>query len=294
LDGKGVATNSTMTLNPSNLGYSTQDWIGRSQWSADPYLNGRVDEFRIYGVGLSAGDVATFVTPLGAPTGLTATGGNMQVSLSWNASANASSYNVLRSLVNGGPYTQIVDIASTAFTDTGLTNGVTYYYVVQAVNSVGQSGNSPQVSATPLSAFESWQMNYFDSTNCPMCGPDADFDGVGVSNTNKFLAGFNPTNSAAYLRIISIATTNNSADVDVTYLGANGDATYTGGPSFRTNVLEFTTGTTDGSYSNAFASTGQTNILSGGNGLGVVTNMVDSGGATNNPARYYRVRVLLP
>jgi hypothetical protein len=59
--------------------------------------------------------------------------------------------------------------------------------------------------------------------------------------------------------------------------------------------LEFTTGTANGSYStNNFASTGQTNILSGGTGLGVVTNMVDSGGATNKPSRYYRVRVLLP
>jgi len=41
-------------------------------------------------------------------------------------------------------------------------------------------------------------------------------------------------------------------------------------------------------------STGVTNILSGGTGVGVVTNMVDPGGATNSPARYYRVRVLVP
>jgi hypothetical protein len=41
-------------------------------------------------------------------------------------------------------------------------------------------------------------------------------------------------------------------------------------------------------------STGQTNILSGGTGLGIITNMVDSGGATNTPSRYYRVRVLVP
>ncbi|MGD1021067.1 MAG: hypothetical protein ABSA12_17315, partial [Verrucomicrobiia bacterium] len=62
-----------------------------------------------------------------------------------------------------------------------------------------------------------------------------------------------------------------------------------------TNILDYTTGTANGSYSNInFTSTGQTNILSGGNGLGVVTNMIDYSGATNIPSRYYRVRVLLP
>jgi hypothetical protein len=41
-------------------------------------------------------------------------------------------------------------------------------------------------------------------------------------------------------------------------------------------------------------STGQTNILSDGTGLGIITNIVESGGATNTPSRYYRVRVLVP
>ena len=59
-------------------------------------------------------------------------------------------------------------------------------------------------------------------------------------------------------------------------------------------MLEVTSGDSHGSYSNNFVSTGQTNILSGGTGLGVVTNMVDTGGATNTSSRYYRVRVLVP
>jgi hypothetical protein len=113
-----------------------------------------------------------------------------------------------------------------------------------------------------------------------------------MSNTNKFLAGFNPTNAAAYLHIISIAETNNN--INVIYLGANGDSIWSPGIESRTNVLEFTAGTVGGGYSNNFASTGQTNILSGGTGLGVVTNMVDPDGATNSPSRYYRIRVLVP
>ncbi len=144
--------------------------------------------------------------------------------------------------------------------------------------------------------FLSWQNQYFSTEldNPAVSGPNADPYGKGMINTNQFLAGFNPTNSAAYLHIISIAKTNNATDINVTYLGASGDTNYPGGPTMRTNVLEFTTGTANGSYSNNFASTGLTNILSGGGGLGMVTNMVDSGGATNRPSRYYRVRVLLP
>jgi PKD repeat protein len=85
-----------------------------------------------------------------APTGLTANAGDQQVALSWTASSGATSYDVKRSTTSGGPYTVIAnDIATTSQTDTGLTNGTTYYYVVSAANSEGESGNSSEVSATP-------------------------------------------------------------------------------------------------------------------------------------------------
>ncbi len=142
----------------------------------------------------------------------------------------------------------------------------------------------------PPDPFATWQNQYFGCTNCPQALPGADPDGDGMSNTNEFLAGFNPTNSTAYLHIINVARSGN--DINVTYLGANGDIN--GSPGPKTNVLEFTTGAAGGVYSNNFTSAGVTNILTGGTGLGVVTNMVDVGGATNTPARYYRVRVLAP
>jgi hypothetical protein len=88
--------------------------------------------------------------PPAAPTGLTAVAGNQQVSLSWNASAGATSYNVKRGMSSGGPYTTVSSPTTTSYTDTGLTNGTTYYYVVSAVNSYGESANSSEVSATPL------------------------------------------------------------------------------------------------------------------------------------------------
>jgi fibronectin type 3 domain-containing protein len=98
---------------------------------------------------------ATPSAPLTAPatpTGLQATGGNAQVSLSWNASTGAASYNVKRSTTNGGPYnTAVASPTVTNYADTTVTNGTTYYYVVSAVNTAGQSANSAQASATPAS-----------------------------------------------------------------------------------------------------------------------------------------------
>src|SRR4029079_6600594 len=84
------------------------------------------------------------------PTGLTATPGNAQVALSWNASTGATSYDVLRSTTSGSGYVSVGTPTTTSFTNnTGLTNGTTYFFVVRAVNAAGTSGNSAQVSATP-------------------------------------------------------------------------------------------------------------------------------------------------
>ena len=92
------------------------------------------------------------ITPPAVPTGLQATAGNAQVNLTWNASAGATSYHVKRSTTAGSGYTQIGAPTTANFADSGLTNGTTYYYVVAAVNTAGESGNSNQASATPINA----------------------------------------------------------------------------------------------------------------------------------------------
>jgi Glycoside hydrolase family 44/Fibronectin type III domain len=103
---------------------------------------------------------ATPVLPVPAtPTGLTATAGNTQISLSWTASSGATSYHVKRATVTGGPYTTVASPTTTSDTDTGLTNGTAYFYVVSAVNSAGQSANSSQVSATPTGSATSVSVN---------------------------------------------------------------------------------------------------------------------------------------
>lgn len=86
-----------------------------------------------------------------APTGLTASGGNAQVTLNWTASSGAASYNILRGTSAGGESATPIatGVTSTSYVDHSVTNGTTYYYEVVAVNGVGSSGTSNEASAVP-------------------------------------------------------------------------------------------------------------------------------------------------
>ena len=92
-------------------------------------------------------------TPPAAPTHLVATPENGQISLSWSASPGYALYNIKRSTQSGGPYTTVAPAESaTVYTDTGLSNGTTYYYVVSAVNPDGEGANSAEATATPTAS----------------------------------------------------------------------------------------------------------------------------------------------
>ncbi len=89
--------------------------------------------------------------PPAAPGSLTATAGNAQVSLFWGSVSGATSYTVKRSTTSGGSYSTLQSgVTGITYTNTGLTNGTTYYYVVTAQNVNGSSGNSNPASATPV------------------------------------------------------------------------------------------------------------------------------------------------
>ncbi len=91
---------------------------------------------------------ATPLPPPAAPTGLSALATNVSVTLTWTASAGATSYNVKRSLISGSGYTTVANVAGTNVTDVGLAYSSTYYYVVSALNGNGEGPNSSEVSAT--------------------------------------------------------------------------------------------------------------------------------------------------
>ena len=98
VNGVEVGRNSSMSLYPSLLGNTTQNWLGRSQFSGDPYFSGMIDDFRIYSAGLSASSIQALAsgsagalpspwsdTDLGAPT-LPGSSGSEDTSLVLTAS----------------------------------------------------------------------------------------------------------------------------------------------------------------------------------------------------------------
>lgn len=89
-------------------------------------------------------------SPPSVPTGLTAvSGSNGFVCLSWNPVSSATAYNVKRSSTVSGYYATLETVSGTAFTNSPLTNGLTYFYKVAAIGSGGPSSDSSSVSATP-------------------------------------------------------------------------------------------------------------------------------------------------
>lgn len=61
--GAEVARNTAVTLRPGSIAASSQNYLGRSQYAGDPYLNGALDDFRLYSRALSAAEVQTLANP---------------------------------------------------------------------------------------------------------------------------------------------------------------------------------------------------------------------------------------
>ena len=149
-----------------------------------------------------------------------------------------------------------------------------YTVSLTASNSAGTSSLTQSNLITVITAFQSWQQQYFGCTNCPQAAAGADPDGDGQNNLAEFLAGTSPTNSASGFRIVSTQRQGN--DFVITW-------TTTGG---RTNTVQAATG---GNYTTNFVDISGLIILPGSGD--VTTNYIDVGGATNTPSRFYRVRL---
>ena len=150
VNGSQAGQNTAMTLNPSSLGATTQNYLGKSQWN-DPYLDGRIDDFRIFPRALTATEIAGLAGSIPAPGSPATTAGNNQVTLSWSAVSGAASYVVKRATSSSGPFIDIaVGLTGTSFTDTTSINGTTYYYQIVAANALGEGIATTTLVATPL------------------------------------------------------------------------------------------------------------------------------------------------
>jgi acid phosphatase len=99
-------------------------------------------------------EASAALAPPSIPPNLATQGGITQIALAWGATSGASSYKVYRGTSPGGENATPIatNLTTTSFTDTGLSFGATFYYQVSAVNGLGESSRSTEVSATTVIA----------------------------------------------------------------------------------------------------------------------------------------------
>jgi fibronectin type 3 domain-containing protein len=141
-----------------------------------------------------------------APTGVTATGGANQVSISWSAVSGATSYNLYWSLTSGLTMATAIKITgvTSPYVHTGLLDGTAYYFIVTAVNGVGEGAASTQATATTNAAAPppidgaALYTQYCASCHGPLGSSDyqgttADAIITGNANVASMRSRFNPT-----------------------------------------------------------------------------------------------------
>lgn len=178
------------------------------------------------------------------PAGLVATAGSKQVALSWTAADNAASYNVYYSTSPGvtkSNGTKFATPSSTSSVVTGLENGTTYYFVVTAVNSAGESDESNQVSAAPVasSAFSQADLTGVWNFNALVAGSNArwmrgklSIDATGTVSFSDFRdSSGNTTPPAGFLSVLYLDATGQVRD------SASGAASFRGSISSRLNMV---------------------------------------------------------
>ncbi len=108
-----------------------------------------------------------------------------QLDLSWDAVMGATQYTLKRSLVSGGPYTDVVTIPTTGFSDTGLSLGNEYYYVVCAIVDGQETACSAEVSASTGEAPPQTVTPFFANDLTDADSVDIDFDAYISSDGNS-------------------------------------------------------------------------------------------------------------
>ncbi len=217
--------------------------------------------------GVSTNSSATIVPPPLAPISLSAFPGNAQVTLSWTTVPGVSGYYLFSGTSSGNETNVLLaNYSGSTYTNTSLTNGTTYFYVVASTNSTGLSPNSPEASATPdinivitprsliwngdgaaniwdASGDANWQTNNVDTIFNN--GDTVTFDNTGSNNVPVYVAGspqpalvtFNATKNYTLGGIGPIAGTNKLIKTGSGILTINNTNLYSGGTIISNSMV---------------------------------------------------------
>lgn len=224
--------------------------------------------------------IAAVAPPL-APATLVANSGNAQATLSWATSIGASGYRVWRSLTSGSGYTLLTSTAGVNYTDVNVTNGVAYFYVVTATNSVGSSGNSPEAGVVPRLV-----VNWTGATNAIWDTVTTNWSANGLPTTYRdvavawfgdtALSNYSVTLSAsAAPALVVVSNSANNYTIGGSAITGSGSLVKAGSyPLYLSGANTYTGGTTNGGgYILLSASTvgSAGNVASGPLGTGLIT-----------------------
>ena len=200
-----------------------------------------------------------------------------QVVLSWNSVPSATSYSLLRSSLSGGPFTPIATgLTNLSCTDTAVTAGNAYYYVMTVSNSTGTGPASSQVSAIPLTSIQAWREQWFGTTDIGGSAADtANPSGDGIPNLMKYALGLDPLSTNADARPQAILT---NGYLQMTFSRTN--------DPLLTYSVEGTADFT--AWTNIWSSTGASNVP------GPVTVRDSNAPASSTTRRFLRLRVTAP
>ena len=192
-----------------------------------------------------------------APTGLVASPGNSQISLSWatpssDGGSPVTGYDVYIGTSPGGESASPVNVSpvtGTSDTVTGLTNGTTYYATVEAINALGHSPASNEASANAVAAPT------VDGIS-PSAGPVAGGTSVtitGTSFTGATGVDFGANAATAYTvvsatQITATVPAGSAGTVDVVVDAPGGTGTFTNGYTYYVASLSLTKSTTSTGY----------------------------------------------
>jgi len=154
-DGGAAITSYVIEYTPSGGSATTASTGTSTSFTLPGLTNGTAYSIRVAAVnsiGQGAYSTAVSVTPAivpDAPTGLSATRGNAQVSLAWTAPASNGGAAITSYTITYSGGTVTTNSSATSATVTGLTNGTLYSFTVAATNSAGTGAASTSASATP-------------------------------------------------------------------------------------------------------------------------------------------------
>lgn len=155
VDGEVVLTNENFTLRPADLGFTTNNWIGRSQFSADPGLNGAVDDFNIFSRELSAEEMLAMTE---APGGGPSVGGG---DVAWYQFDEGSGSEIVDSSASSSTATAVVPVT----TEDELQNPVAGTQCLSAVD-----GSLTQTACLDGEAGQVWRLDAAEDNSYRLVG----------------------------------------------------------------------------------------------------------------------------